>query len=136
MPLLREALRTPVAYAGVASRRTHADRERGPREAGLPSDGATVIDATDRIVLPGLVDAHRHVRQSALRGADVGTDLSGCFRVLAQCGPRFRPHDAYRDADDSPLTAATSARPSPTPISPPTPKCGAATRRWPRPCRI
>ena len=36
VPLLREALRMPVAYVGaMGSRRTHAGRERGLREVGL-----------------------------------------------------------------------------------------------------
>jgi 5-methylthioadenosine/S-adenosylhomocysteine deaminase len=61
----------------------------------LPADGATVIDATDRIVLPGFVDTHRHVWQSALRGAAVDTDLGGYLGLLAQCGPKFRPQDVH-----------------------------------------
>ncbi|SEK79683.1 Cytosine/adenosine deaminase [Blastococcus sp. DSM 46786] len=34
----------------------------------LPVDGAAVIEGTGRILLPGFVDGHRHVWQTALRG--------------------------------------------------------------------
>lgn len=63
---------------------------------GLPEDGATVIDATDRIVLPGFVDTHRHAWQAALRGAAPDVDLNGYLGlVLGQFAPRFRPQDVY-----------------------------------------
>ncbi|MFJ8716166.1 amidohydrolase family protein [Streptomyces violaceus] len=61
----------------------------------LAADGATVVDATGRIVLPGFVDTHRHVWQSALRAAAIDTDLGSYLGTLAQCGPKFRPQDVH-----------------------------------------
>ncbi|MEV5962962.1 amidohydrolase family protein [Kribbella sp. NPDC051952] len=53
-----------------------------------------VIDARERIVLPGFVDTHRHLWQSALRGIAVDADLGVYFeRVLTGFGARFRPED-------------------------------------------
>src|SRR6266536_2332792 len=63
----------------------------------LPApDGAQVIDAADMIVLPGLINAHVHTWQSALRGiaADwtVAKYMAAMHRGLATL---FRPEDLY-----------------------------------------
>ncbi|TDD63093.1 amidohydrolase [Kribbella antibiotica] len=62
--------------------------------AGLPADGASVIDARGRIVLPGFVDTHRHVWQTALRGIGTEGDLGFYFdHVMQARGTRYRPED-------------------------------------------
>jgi len=61
---------------------------------GLAAEGAEVIDARGRIVLPGFVDTHRHLWQTALRGIAVDGDLGMYFeRVLGGVGARYRPED-------------------------------------------
>ena len=83
----------PVAHA-----RTDILIEKGRITAvgrNLRSDGAMVIDATDRIVLPGFVDTHRHMWHSVLRSAAVDVELAAYFRLLGQVGPKFRPQDVH-----------------------------------------
>ncbi|WP_433218142.1 amidohydrolase family protein [Microtetraspora malaysiensis] len=62
----------------------------------LPADGAEVIDATGRIVLPGFVDTHRHVWQSVLRSVSADATLGDYLAiVLGRLAPAFRPEDVY-----------------------------------------
>jgi 5-methylthioadenosine/S-adenosylhomocysteine deaminase len=63
--------------------------------AGHPSaKDATVLDAQDMIVIPGLVNAHIHLWQTALRG--IGGNWAGSDYynyVHANLAPRFTPDD-------------------------------------------
>ncbi|CCH31960.1 amidohydrolase family protein [Actinosynnema sp. NPDC047251] len=62
----------------------------------LDHDGAEVLDATDMIVLPGLVDTHKHTWQSAVRHRCTELDLRAYFgEMFGRLGPRYRPEDVY-----------------------------------------
>src|SRR6266851_8654130 len=61
---------------------------------------AEVIDATGRIVMPGLVDGHRHMFSGILRGACSDTRYTGneggYFEiVIRRFGGSFTPEDTY-----------------------------------------
>ena len=64
--------------------------------ARIDAPDADVIDATDRIVMPGFVDNHRHTWQTAFRG--VGADWTFAEYLVAVHGtirPRYLPEDVY-----------------------------------------
>jgi cytosine/adenosine deaminase-related metal-dependent hydrolase/ribose/xylose/arabinose/galactoside ABC-type transport system permease subunit len=65
----------------------------------LEVDGAEIIDASGKIVIPGFVDAHRHIWEGILR--NIGTDVplegrtSYISFVLRTLAPAYRPEDVY-----------------------------------------
>jgi cytosine/adenosine deaminase-related metal-dependent hydrolase len=57
---------------------------------------AEVVDGRDRIVIPGLVNAHLHTWQTTLRGLSADWTLPGYFRQMhAGLATRFRPEDIH-----------------------------------------
>jgi cytosine/adenosine deaminase-related metal-dependent hydrolase len=55
-----------------------------------------VVDARDYLVLPGLVDSHRHTWQSPIRHTGSDWDLPRMFvELFRRFGPHFRPEDVY-----------------------------------------
>lgn len=67
----------------------------GPDPEPALVEGAEIIDTRADIVLPGLVDTHRHTWQSAVRhiGADWSLD-DYIANVLFRLAPHYRPEDA------------------------------------------
>jgi cytosine/adenosine deaminase-related metal-dependent hydrolase len=59
-------------------------------------DGTVHIDATDGIVMPGMIDTHRHMWQTAMRGYGADWTLAQYFVwYYLQWGKIFRPQDIY-----------------------------------------
>ncbi|MFC6085952.1 amidohydrolase family protein [Sphaerisporangium aureirubrum] len=59
-------------------------------------DGALEIDATGGIVMPGMVDTHRHLWQTAMRGYGADWTLTQYFVwYYLEWGKIFRPEDVY-----------------------------------------
>jgi cytosine/adenosine deaminase-related metal-dependent hydrolase len=58
--------------------------------------GAVVIDASDGIVMPGMIDTHRHMWQTAMRGYGADWTLTQYFVwYYLEHGKSFRPQDIH-----------------------------------------
>lgn len=65
------------------------------RDLAVP-DGAAVIDANDGIVMPGMIDTHRHMWQTAMRGYGADWTLTQYFVwYYMEGGKLFRPEDVH-----------------------------------------
>jgi len=59
-------------------------------------EGAIEIDATGGILMPGMIDTHRHMWQTAMRGYGADWTLTQYFVwYYLQSGKLFRPEDIY-----------------------------------------
>jgi cytosine/adenosine deaminase-related metal-dependent hydrolase len=60
--------------------------EIGP---SLPTQGATVLNASGKVVIPGFVDTHRHMAQASLRGFAADMSLGYYLaNIVGKIGPR------------------------------------------------
>jgi cytosine/adenosine deaminase-related metal-dependent hydrolase len=97
--LIRDAI-VVTMEAGVADMTRGSILVDGERIAAIGPDldaaDAAIVDAAGFIVMPGLVNAHMHTWQTALRGAAANWTLLEYFRwVHAGLATRFRPEDIH-----------------------------------------
>jgi 5-methylthioadenosine/S-adenosylhomocysteine deaminase len=75
--------------------------------ANIQADGAEVIDASERIVMPGLIDAHHHMWLGVVRRMMPNVDdLTAYFDLIGRkMGLKYRPLDMHLSTK---LTAVAS----------------------------
>jgi cytosine/adenosine deaminase-related metal-dependent hydrolase len=62
----------------------------------LSAADAELVDASSKLVLPGLIDTHRHCWSTSLRTTVADGDFPVYFKVILQTlGPLLRPEDVY-----------------------------------------
>src|SRR5579885_1077408 len=65
------------------------------QQLAVPDD-AVEVDASGGILMPGMVDTHRHLWQTALRGFGADWTLTNYFQFYyLNWGKIFRPEDIY-----------------------------------------
>ena len=101
-PQLGVLARGDVLVSGTTITAVGPDLREHPAAAG-----ATVVDATGRIVAPGFVDTHRHAWQAQMRRTipDVGDLGAYVMSTLARIAPAYTPHDMYVGTRLAALTA-------------------------------
>jgi len=63
---------------------------------GLEAADAEVIDARGSVVLPGMVDTHRHTWQTLMRGICANWTLNDYFNGMRMTiSPAYSAHDVY-----------------------------------------
>ena len=73
--------------------------------ASIDASGASVIDGTDSVVLPGLVETHWHLWTSLLRGMIGPSPNQFYFPMSGALGRVFRPGDVYQGVRVSTIEA-------------------------------
>lgn len=64
--------------------------------ADIAAADAEVIDAGSKLVLPGLIDTHRHTWETVTRSLISEGDLAVYLKLFFETlGPRYRPQDVY-----------------------------------------
>lgn len=62
----------------------------------LQAPDATVVDATNRVVIPGLIDTHRHTWQTQMRAVCADMSISGYMNALRMAiSPNYTADDVY-----------------------------------------